>query len=75
MSAMINVMGNQRESILHPFDLLEEDYKNYVIVKNNFDKYFIQRCNIILKYAKLNWKIQEEGESVNSFTISLYAFV
>ena len=50
-----------------------KDRKNYETVKNKFDSYFVQRCNVIFERARFNRRRQEEGEPVESFITALYS--
>ena len=51
---------------------LIEDQKKYDTVVTRFQDHFIARRNVIFERAKFNSRIQEEGESADSFITSLY---
>lgn len=44
---LIHAMGDQADNILRSFGLLEQDRKRYTIVRDKFEKHFIQRGNAI----------------------------
>ena len=73
VNTLIYAMGDQADDILRSFELSEEDRKNYRVVKSKFDSYFVQRRNVIFERAKFNRRIQEEGESVDTFITALYS--
>ena len=46
--------------------------RDYDVVKTKFDGHFVVRCNAIFERSKFSRRSQEEGESGDSFIISLY---
>ena len=68
-------MGREADDILHSFNLTKAQQKEFETVKNKFKNYFVVRRNVIFERAKFNMRKQEEGESVDTFIISLYSLV
>ena len=66
-------MGDQADDILLSFQLFEEDKKKYDIVLAKFQGHFVKRRNVIYERMKFNQRIQQVGESVESFITDLYA--
>ena len=66
-------MGDQADDILLSFQLSEEDKKKYDVVLTKFQGHFVKRRNVIYERMKFNQRIQQEGESVESFVTDLYA--
>ena len=73
VSTLIYAMGDQADDILHSFALSEENRKSYQMVKSKFDDHFVKRRNVIFERAKFNRRIQEGGESVDTFITALYS--
>ena len=73
VSTLIYAMGDQADDILHSFALSEENRKSYQMVKSKFDDHFVKRQNVIFERAKFNRRIQEGGESVDTFITALYS--
>ena len=65
-------MGSKADDILQSFNLSSEDQKKYDTVVTRFQDHFIARRNIIFERAKFNSRVQEGGESAESFITSLY---
>ncbi|VDI76639.1 Hypothetical predicted protein [Mytilus galloprovincialis] len=65
-------MGPEADDIFASFDIFEENKKKYAKVKEQFDKYFIVRRNVIFERAKFNKRKQDDDEGVESFVTSLY---
>lgn len=72
---LIYLMGDERDNILHSFNLSEAKKKDYELVKLKFNAHFVKRRNMIYEWAKFNLRHQEEGESVDSFITAFYALV
>ena len=73
INTLIYTMGDQADDILLSFQLSEEDKKKYDIVLTKFQGHFVKRRNVIYERMKFNQRIQQEGESVESFVTDLYA--
>jgi len=67
---LIYSLGDEADDILSSFDLSEED-KNYNIVRDRFESYFV---NTIFERAKFNRR-KQEGESVDDFILDLYCLL
>ena len=65
-------MGDEAEDVILSFNLTEGDSKKYSVVKDKFESFFMKRINIIYQRAKFNARKQEDGESVDTFIMSLY---
>ena len=65
-------MGDEADDILQSFDLSDADRKKYKSVKDKFEGHFIIKRNVIFERARFNMRVQEEGESVDSFITDLY---
>ncbi|CAC5408776.1 unnamed protein product [Mytilus coruscus] len=72
VNSLIYTMGPEADDIFASFDLSEENRKKYAKVKEQFDKYFIVRRNVIFERAKFNKRKQDDDEGVESFVTSLY---
>ena len=60
-------MGDRSEDILKSFALSKEDAKKYSVVIDKFNNHFGKRLNVIYDKAKFNYRLQQEGESVEDF--------
>ena len=73
VSALICMMGDKAEDILHSFGLKDEDKKMYKVVRDRYETYFIKKRNVIYELAKFNLRKQEDEEPVDNFVTSLYS--
>ena len=73
VNTLIYSMGDEADDILRSFTLTEENMRKYAPVKEQFDKHFVKRKNVIFERAKFNMRKQEEGEPVDAFITALYA--
>ena len=69
INTLIYAMGSKADDIFQSFNLSIEDQEKYDTVVTRFQDHFITHRNIIFKF---NSRIQEEGESADSFITSLY---
>ena len=67
VNTLIYTMLDQADNILHSLTLSEEDRKNYSVVKDKFNSYFIRRRNVIYKRTRFNCRKQEEGKIAEAF--------
>ena len=65
-------MGDEADDIMTGFGLIEEEKREYDVVKTTYDGHFVVRRNAMFERAKFNRGSQEEGESMDSFITSLY---
>jgi len=72
INTLIYKMGSKADDILQSFNLSDEDQKKYDTVITHFQDHFIARRNVIFERANFNSRIQEDGESADSFITSLY---
>ena len=73
VNTLIYAMGDQADDIFRSFTLSEEERKSYSVVKEKFDRHFIQRRNVIFERARFNRRKQEEGESAETFITALFS--
>ena len=72
VNTLIYSMGDEADDILQSFGLSDADRKKYKSVKDKFEGHFIIKRNVIFERARFNMRVQEEGESVDSFITDLY---
>ena len=68
-------MGSKADDIFQSFNLSNEYQKKYDTVVTRFQDHSIVFWNVIFERAKLISRIQEDGESADSFITSLYGLV
>ena len=73
INTLIYTMGDQADDIFLSFQLSDEDQKKYDIVLGKIQGHFVKRRNVIYERMKFNQRIQQEGESVESFITDLHA--
>ena len=73
VNTLVYSMGAKAEDIFQSFGLSADESKSYSTVKAKFESHFIKRRNTIFERAKLNRRVQQEGESVDDFIIDLYS--
>lgn len=66
-------MEAKAEDIYQSFNLLAEESKVYNTVRSRFESHFIKRRNTIFEWAKCNWRVQLEDESVDDFIVNVYS--
>lgn len=65
-------MGEKSEDILAQILPQMNNYTTFATVKEKFNSYFSPKKNLVLHRFKFNSRIQQPGESVDSFVRSLY---
>ena len=75
VNMLVYSMSEKADDILHTFNLSVENKKKYDPVIEKFNAYFVKKRNTIFERAKFNQRIQESGESVDSFITDLYSLV
>jgi len=70
VKALVYIMGNKVDNILHSFHLSKEDSKKYSNVKK---KVWSLLWNIIYEGAKFNQREQQPNESVDTFITDLHS--
>ena len=71
VNSLIYTMGDKAD-VLGMLGLSDEDQKKYSKVKEAFDKHFICKYNVIYERARFNKRVQEPGESAESFISAVY---
>ena len=72
INTLIYAMGDAADDIMKSFQLTAEQEKKCDMVKQKFDQYFVVKRNVIFERVKFNRRMQEEGETVDSFVTALY---
>ena len=72
VNTLIYSIGDEADDILQSFDLNDADRKKYKSVKDKFEEHFVIKRNVIFERARFNMRVQEEGESADSFITDLY---
>ena len=72
VDSLIYAMGPQAETIVKQLSLTNDESKNFAAVMRKLDAYFKPKTNIIHERARLNQRIQKDGESSQDFISSLY---
>ena len=72
VNTLVYCMGDETDDILSSLGLSEDDKKSYDTVKTKLNGHFVKRKNLIYERARFNQRMQEEGESVDSFVTSLH---
>ena len=75
VNTLIYCMGEKADDILTSFNLTADQAKDFKVVKERFDKFFIVRNNVIFERAKFNSRYQKEGEPVEDFITALHTLV
>ena len=65
-------MGPRAEDILNQLTLSAADMKKFNKVISQLDNYFAPQTNTVFERAKLNQRVQKDGETVEQFITSLY---
>ena len=65
-------MGEQVDNIFLSVQLSDDDQKKYDVVLEKFQGHFMKWRNVIYEWMKFNWRIKQEGKSVESFIIDLH---
>ena len=73
VSTLIYAMGEEAEDILSSFELNEADRSKYDTVKKSFEDHFAKRHNPIFERARFNQRMQQQGETVDSFVTALHS--
>jgi len=68
-------MVDTADDILTSLSLTEDEWKVYNTVKAKLEQHFVKRRNVIFEHAKFHSRVQQQGESVDSFITSLNCLV
>ena len=72
VNALIYIIGDKANDVLHSFGLLTEEKKVYKTVKEKFDNYFEPQQNVIFEHARFNQRKQQTGKTVDDFITDLH---
>ena len=72
IDCLIYAMGPRAEDILNQLTLSAADMKKFNKVISQLDNYFAPQTNTVFERAKLNQRVQKDGETVEQFITSLY---
>ena len=72
IDTLIYCMGDEAEDLLNSLKLTDEQKKKYELTKKRLDEHFSPQKNAIFERAKFNFRVQKEGESVDSFITDLF---
>ena len=75
INALIYSMGERAEDIFSTFTLTDDQAKDYNAVVGKFESHFVKKRNTIFERAKFNQRVQQPGESVESFITDLHNLV
>ena len=73
VNAFMYAAGNDAEDILNVLPLTEDQKKSYRSVTDAFNAHCISKRNVIFERACFNRRIQEPGESVESFITAVHS--
>ena len=68
---LIYCMGDKAEDLLDTFNLSAEELLLFDTVKESFNRYFSSTTSTVYERAKFNRRVQEQGESIDSFVTDL----
>ena len=68
-------MGNEAYDILSSFTMSDDNREKHDAVKAKFEGHFSIERNVIFERAKLNLRVQKEGESADKFITDLYTLI
>ena len=72
VDSLLYSMGPQAETIVTQMALTDAEGKNFEAVLKKLDEYFRPKTNVIHERARLNQRVQKEGETSQDFISSLY---
>ena len=72
INTLIYCMGDAADDILTSLNLMDDERKAYDTVKTKLEAHFIKKRNVIFERSKFNRRIQQPGESVDSFITALH---
>ena len=72
VSALIYTMGREAEHVYKSFTLAEGDDAKFEVILAKLDEHFMPKRNTIHERARFHQRIQQQGETVESFVRSLY---
>ena len=75
VNTLLYSMGPEAESIVRCRNLSEAQLKDYDVVKTELTNHFIPKRNLIFERARFHKRVQESGESMDSFIKALYDLI
>lgn len=75
VNTLLYAMGPEAESIVRCRDLTKDQLKVFAMVKTELTNHFIPKRNLIFERARFHKRVQESGESVDSFIKALYDLI
>ena len=72
VNMLIYTMGDKADDILSSFGLSDNNQKEYSVVKDKFDNYFVKRRSVIFEQAKFNSHKLLQDKIVDNFIIDLF---
>ena len=73
VSTFLYCLGPDAEDTLQSMSPSEEDRATFAAVKAKFEGFFRVRRNTIIERVRFNRRVQQEGEPVEQFIVSLYS--
>ena len=75
ISTLIYSLGDKAEDLLQSFKMSAEDVRKYDKVIKCFQHHFDKSKSTIYERAKFNYRVQQEGETVDEFITDLFRLV
>jgi len=75
INTLIYCMGDAADDILTSLSLTTDERKVYATVKTKLEAHFVKKRNVIFERAKFNSRVQQQGETVDSFITALHCLV
>ena len=72
VSTLIYLMGEEAEQLLLSLQLTDTELQNFDTVIAKITQFYTPKVNIIYERAKFNSRIQQEGESIDTFVADLH---
>ena len=73
VSALLYCLGKKTDDVLTSTNITSESRKKFADMLQKFNNFFQVRKNVIFKRARFNQCAQEETETAEQFTTSLYS--
>lgn len=73
VNAFMYAAGDDAEGVMNMLTLTEEQKGSYKALTDAFAKYCVSKRNVIFERARFNRRVQEPGESVESFLTAVHA--
>ncbi|KAF7645597.1 hypothetical protein LDENG_00201450 [Lucifuga dentata] len=73
INTLVYCMGDEADDILRGLNLTDAQRDVYTTVKESFNRFFVQKKNVIYEQAQFNLRVQQANYTVDSFITTLYA--